>query len=102
PIDKYRDGDKVVKTQQQVNEVTGIMHSAIGGMIDNQHKVSDLQEKSEVMDHNAKNFTKQTKDIKRRMCMRNAKITILIIVVILILLAIILVPTLIHVTKGRN
>eukprot|EP01132_Coremiostelium_polycephalum_P008494 gene8494-10439_t len=66
--------DKVKQTQQQVDEVTGIMHNAIGSMIENQQKVSSLQEKSENMEKGAQNFKKKTKEVKRLMWCRNMKL----------------------------
>ncbi|GAM19079.1 hypothetical protein SAMD00019534_022540, partial [Acytostelium subglobosum LB1] len=89
---RYQNTDKVKQTQQQVDEVTGIMHVAIGDMLNNQQKVSDLQDKSNNMKEGASQFKKKTREIKRLMWCRNMKLTLIIILVVLIILAIIIVP----------
>ncbi|KAK5583894.1 hypothetical protein RB653_005498 [Dictyostelium firmibasis] len=84
--------NKVKQTQQQVDEVTGIMHNAIGQMLDNQQKVSDLTDKSENMKQGASQFKKKTNEIKRLMWCRNLKLTLIIIAVVVLLLVVIIVP----------
>ncbi|EGG20185.1 synaptobrevin domain-containing protein [Cavenderia fasciculata] len=84
--------DKVHSTQQQVDQVAGVMHNAIGTMIDNQTKVSELQQKSENMKEGAAQFKKKTNEVKRLMWCRNMKITLIIALVVLIILAIIIIP----------
>eukprot|EP01113_Clastostelium_recurvatum_P012674 TRINITY_DN1658_c0_g1_i2.p1 TRINITY_DN1658_c0_g1~~TRINITY_DN1658_c0_g1_i2.p1 ORF type:complete len:100 (-),score=27.36 TRINITY_DN1658_c0_g1_i2:104-403(-) len=83
------------KTQQvldQVEEVKGIMHDNIDVMLKNHEKVENLQDKTDIMSQNAKQFKRSATAIKRQMWWRNMKLQIIIVLVVLAVLAIIIVP----------
>eukprot|EP01112_Ceratiomyxa_fruticulosa_P014951 TRINITY_DN4341_c0_g1_i1.p1 TRINITY_DN4341_c0_g1~~TRINITY_DN4341_c0_g1_i1.p1 ORF type:complete len:171 (+),score=38.47 TRINITY_DN4341_c0_g1_i1:1119-1631(+) len=92
---KMASGQPKAKTQQvieQVEEVKGIMHNNIELMLQNHDKVENLQDKTEMMSSNAKQFKRQATAVKRQMWWRNLKLQIIIVLVVLGVLAIIIVP----------
>ena len=65
------------------------MEKNVQDMIDRQDKLENLDVKAKNLEMNANEFKDNSKTIKKIMCCRNAKITILAVIVTLIVIAII-------------
>jgi len=68
------------------------MHNNIDVMLKNHEKVSTIQDKTEQMSNNAKQFKKQATQVHRAMWWRNCKLQIIIALVIIAVLAVIIGP----------
>eukprot|EP01110_Echinostelium_bisporum_P006365 TRINITY_DN255_c2_g3_i1.p1 TRINITY_DN255_c2_g3~~TRINITY_DN255_c2_g3_i1.p1 ORF type:complete len:105 (-),score=23.74 TRINITY_DN255_c2_g3_i1:53-367(-) len=91
--------NKAKAVQAQVDEVKDIMHNNIDIMIKNHEKVENLQDKTEQMSSNAKQFKKQAAAVHRHMWWRNCKLQIIIAVIIIAVLLVIIVPLVLRFKK---
>eukprot|EP00039_Didymoeca_costata_P025927 m.14556 g.14556 ORF g.14556 m.14556 type:complete len:112 (+) comp5128_c0_seq1:30-365(+) len=77
----------LLKAQNEVDEVVGIMRDNMEKVLERDHKVADLQDKSESLKVGAKRFTNTSTALKNRMWWKNAWWRIGCIVTLLLIIA---------------
>eukprot|EP01113_Clastostelium_recurvatum_P043325 TRINITY_DN7140_c0_g1_i2.p1 TRINITY_DN7140_c0_g1~~TRINITY_DN7140_c0_g1_i2.p1 ORF type:complete len:104 (-),score=25.87 TRINITY_DN7140_c0_g1_i2:34-345(-) len=92
--------NKVAEVQRQADEVANIMNQNIQKQLGNMETADSLQGKTDDLRVQAQTFQKQAKVVKRRMCIRNWKLTLIIILVILLIAAAIAIP--VAITASNN
>lgn len=86
--------DKLYNLNQNVIETHGIIQDCVHKTIRNIDNagvnfIQKINDKAQEMEINAKGLSKEANKVKRFMCLKNAKMTILLVVVILVIVAII-------------
>eukprot|EP00761_Pharyngomonas_kirbyi_P012128 gb/GECH01012155.1/.p1 GENE.gb/GECH01012155.1/~~gb/GECH01012155.1/.p1 ORF type:complete len:209 (+),score=44.73 gb/GECH01012155.1/:1-627(+) len=82
--------DKVSKVQSEINEVKDIMRDNIDRVLERGERLEDLSGRAEDLQRSSKMFVGTARKAKRKMCMRNFYITIILIIVILVILAVVI------------
>ena len=80
--DPRNDAAKAV--QGQISEIQDIMMENMDKMLDRQDKLEGMVQKSETLAHEGSQFKKRGRDLKRRMCCQEAKMTAMIVAVVLV------------------
>jgi len=81
---------KLEQTQQQVNEVVGIMRVNVEKVLERDQKLSELDSRADALQEGGKRFEQQAQKLKRKYWWKNLKMMIIIGVIGLILLIIII------------
>lgn len=87
-----RQRDPVAAVRDQVSEVTGIMRQNVEKIVDRGANLSHLEEQSEQLASTSDDFYVSSRQIQRRMYLRDLKMKIALAAVILILMLIIILP----------
>ena len=87
-----RQRDPVSAVRDQVSEVTGIMRQNVEKIVDRGANLSQLEEQSEHLASTSDDFYISSRQIQRRMYIRDLKMKIALAAVILILMLIIILP----------
>ena len=82
--------DRIQKVRQELNEVKDILTDDIGKLLDRGEKMHLLVEKTEDLSMGATQFRQRSTQLKRHMCVKSCKMTIILIIVILVIFFIIL------------
>lgn len=82
---------KLEQTQQQVNEVVGIMRVNVEKVLERDQKLSELDSRADALQEGGKRFEQQAQKLKRKYWWKNLKMMIIIGVIGVILLIIIIV-----------
>lgn len=86
-----RTPSKLEQTQQQVNEVVGIMRVNVEKVLERDQKLSELDSRADALQEGGKRFEQQAQKLKRKYWWKNIKMMIIIGVIGVILLIIIIV-----------
>ena len=86
------------QTQQQVEDVVGVMKSNLNKVIERDAKMSELQARSETLQMGASQFQLQATQIKRKMWWQNFKMWIIMAIVFIVIILIIAATSM----KGEN
>ncbi|XP_004345740.1 hypothetical protein CAOG_06150 [Capsaspora owczarzaki ATCC 30864] len=78
--------DRLRQTQDQVDEVVGIMKNNVEKVLERDAKLTDIQDKSEALRDGAERFQTTSRKLKRKMWYKNIKFMIILVVVVLILI----------------
>eukprot|EP00040_Diaphanoeca_grandis_P001212 m.17777 g.17777 ORF g.17777 m.17777 type:complete len:96 (+) comp11670_c0_seq1:51-338(+) len=81
--------DKLQTTQDQVDEVVGIMKGNMDKVLERDAKLSDLEDTSDKLVDGANRFQVTSKRLKNQMWWQNARWWIIIIFVVLVIIGII-------------
>lgn len=81
--------DKLGAINKNVEEVKGIMVSNIEKVLERGEKIELLVDKTEKLNEAGFKFKKSSTALKRQMCLKNAKITAVIVLVVLIIIVVI-------------
>lgn len=81
---------KLEQTQQQVNEVVGIMRVNVEKVLERDQKLSELDSRADALQEGGKRFEQQAQKLKRKYWWKNIKMMIIIGVIAIILLIIII------------
>ncbi|XP_043230003.1 vesicle-associated membrane protein 4-like [Amphibalanus amphitrite] len=87
-----RQRDSVAAVREQVSEVTGIMRQNVEKIVDRGANLSQLEEQSEHLASTSDDFYISSRQVQRRMYLRDLKMKIALAAVILILMLIIILP----------
>ncbi|GAB1604895.1 synaptobrevin-1-like [Argonauta hians] len=82
--------DHIVQLNDQVNEVTRLLKANVEKIVERGDKVDNLQTRSEKLDDYSVHFQRSATSVKRSMCWKNARATLVLGFVIFILLAIVI------------
>lgn len=82
---------KLEQTQQQVNEVVGIMRVNVEKVLERDQKLSELDARADALQEGGKRFEQQAQKLKRKYWWKNIKMMIIIGIIGVILLIIIIV-----------
>ena len=93
---------RVSDVQKQVDEVTTIMQDNIDQALRNQTKAEDLVDRTEDLSNSASMFKKQSTSLKRQMCCKDMKLTMIIVGVVLLIVIIIIIIIVATVPKKKN
>lgn len=85
-----RGPSKLEQTQQQVNEVVGIMRVNVEKVLERDQKLSELDSRADALQEGGKRFEQQAQKLKRKYWWKNIKMMIIIGVIAVILLIIII------------
>ena len=91
---KFEDPSNISKlheAQKNVKDTTKVMKKNVDDMIERQGQLDTLDTKAKNLEMNANEFKDNSKTIKKIMCCRNAKITILFALVAIIIIAVIVI-----------
>lgn len=80
---------KLQQTQDQVDEVVGIMRNNMEKVLERDAKLGDLEDKSDALADGANKFQMTSRRLKNAMWWQNARWWIIIIFVILVIIGII-------------
>lgn len=82
---------RITNAKQDAETVKHVMHDNIHKAFQNTEKISILVDASHELMSDAAEFEKSAKDLRRKQCMRNAKIgagiTLIVVIVILLIVA---------------
>ena len=87
-----RQSDPMSAVRDQVSEVTGIMRQNVEKIVDRGANLGQLEEQSEHLASTSDDFYISSRQIQRRMYLRDLKMKIALAAVILILMLIIILP----------
>ncbi|CAH1278670.1 unnamed protein product [Diabrotica balteata] len=82
---------KLEQTQQQVNEVVGIMRVNVEKVLERDQKLSELDSRADALQEGGKRFEQQAQKLKRKYWWKNIKMMIIMGVIGLIILIIIII-----------
>jgi vesicle-associated membrane protein 7 len=80
-----RRGDQVTKVQDQLDELKGIMVKNIDLVANRGERLELLVDKTEDLSQSAMTFKKSSRQLSRAMCMKNCKITAILVFVVLVI-----------------
>jgi len=83
-------GYQVDNTQNQVDEVMGIMRNNIDKVLERDTKIQNLNERSDALQVGAHQFQQTGTQLKRKMWWKNVKFMIIIGVVVVVILGIVI------------
>ncbi|XP_022908513.1 vesicle-associated membrane protein 3-like [Onthophagus taurus] len=83
--------NKLEQTQQQVNEVVGIMRVNVEKVLERDQKLSELDSRAEALQEGGKQFEQQAQKLKRKYWWKNLKMMIILGIIGLVILIIIIV-----------
>jgi len=92
---KFEDPEAVDKTAEvlgKVEEVRGTMAENIAKVLENSEKMEGLVEQTEVLSEQANEFRKKSTQLKKVMCWKDFKMTIMVSLAVVVLLLIVLMP----------
>lgn len=97
----YTSKNKISKINDQLNEVKDIMKKNIDDVLERGHNLDELHDKSNDLSVEANLFKRNTVTLKRNMCLKNAKLTFIIICIVLVIIAILagVIYSQIHINK---
>ncbi|XP_077293928.1 vesicle-associated membrane protein 3-like [Arctopsyche grandis] len=84
------DNRALQQTQDQVNEVVGIMRVNVQKVLERDQKLSELDTRADALQHGASQFEQQATKLKRKYWWKNLKMMIIIGVLALVLLILII------------
>ncbi|XP_056633136.1 synaptobrevin-like [Diorhabda carinulata] len=82
---------KLEQTQQQVNEVVGIMRVNVEKVLERDQKLSELDSRADALQEGGKRFEQQAQKLKRKYWWKNIKMMIIMGVIGAVILIIIIV-----------
>mmetsp|Transcript_10320 Transcript_10320/g.26846 ORF Transcript_10320/g.26846 Transcript_10320/m.26846 type:complete len:131 (-) Transcript_10320:342-734(-) len=91
--------NRVQEVQLQVEEVQGVMRENVSQMLSNYEKAEVLEDKAASLTEESKKFYKRSNQVKKNMCMKNAKMNALIAFIVVVILLVIIVPVVVHATS---
>ncbi|KAJ9470257.1 hypothetical protein DIPPA_20000 [Diplonema papillatum] len=86
--DPRNDAAKLV--QNQISEIQDIMMDNVDKMLDRQDKIENMVQKTDALANEGQTFFKRGRDIRRKMCCQQAKMTIMVAVIVLVVIFIII------------
>lgn len=81
--------NKLADVQGKVNQVKSVMQQNVNAALSNMEALSELEDKSENFENQARTFQKSATDVKRKMRCRNIKMTLVLVSVVVIIITII-------------
>ncbi|XP_072040978.1 vesicle-associated membrane protein 7-like [Amphiura filiformis] len=78
--------DKVGEIQTDLDELKGIMVKNIVSITNRGEKLELLIDKTEDLESTSLTFKKNSRNLSRAMCMKNAKITIILVIVVIVII----------------
>lgn len=84
------DNNKIEEIKEQLSGTKDIMLQNIDHILDRGDKIDLLIDKSENMNQQSKQFSRKSRTLRRKMCLKNMKTKLLIIFIILLLLYVML------------
>eukprot|EP00124_Ichthyophonus_hoferi_P002985 Ihof_evm9s231 gene=Ihof_evmTU9s231 len=84
---------QIQRTQNQVDEVVGIMKDNVEKVLERDAKLTDLEDKSETLRDGAQRFQKTSTQVKKKMWWKNLKWTLIMVAVALVIALIIILIT---------
>src|SRR5437764_268454 len=82
--------EKINQIKKDVNETTQIMKNNIDIVVKRGENLNELENKTKELAIESSIFRRKAKDLKKYMCMQNAKTTAIIVCVIMIIIGIII------------
>ena len=79
---------KLQQTQDQVNEIIGIMRTNVDKVVERGGKLSELDRRAEALRDNAEIFETQAAKLKKKYWWKNTKIWLLLVLSIIILIVV--------------
>uniref|UniRef100_A0A6B2G7H6 Synaptobrevin (Trinotate prediction) n=1 Tax=Myxobolus squamalis TaxID=59785 RepID=A0A6B2G7H6_MYXSQ len=94
---------KLAETQENVNEVMGIMKQNIEVALERDNKMVDLESKAVNLEEGARSFQKTSVRVNRKMWLQNMKSKILVAVVVIVAIGLfIILPISLHYSKKSS
>jgi len=81
---------KLQQTQDQVNEVVGIMRVNVQKVLERDQKLSELDDRADALQHGASQFEQQAGKLKRKYWWKNVKMMIIIVIIGVVFLGLII------------
>lgn len=81
---------KLQQTQDQVNEVVGIMRVNVQKVLERDQKLSELDDRADALQHGASQFEQQAGKLKRKYWWKNLKMMIIIVIIGVVFLGLII------------
>eukprot|EP00036_Acanthoecidae_sp_10tr_P020536 CAMPEP_0206314362 /NCGR_PEP_ID=MMETSP0106_2-20121207/14981_1 /ASSEMBLY_ACC=CAM_ASM_000206 /TAXON_ID=81532 /ORGANISM="Acanthoeca-like sp., Strain 10tr" /LENGTH=98 /DNA_ID=CAMNT_0053745721 /DNA_START=47 /DNA_END=343 /DNA_ORIENTATION=+ len=91
-MSRYGDNSKIGETQQQVDEVVGIMRNNMEKVLERDAALGDLEDKSDALADGSKRFQTSSRKLKNAMWWQDKKwcmiITFVVTIIIIIIIAV--------------
>lgn len=81
--------DKFTAINQSLNEVTEVMRDNMDKVLQRGERINNIHGKSEDLANQAQTFASKAEELKKKLCWRNAKLTIMVVVGVGVLILII-------------
>ncbi|XP_066257733.1 vesicle-associated membrane protein 3-like [Euwallacea similis] len=91
PSGSTRIPSKLEQTQQQVNEVVGIMRVNVEKVLERDQNLTELDARADALQAGGKRFEQQAQKLKRKYWWKNIKMMIIIGIIAVVLLTIIII-----------
>ncbi len=88
-VSKYSSRDVLGRMESHVEEVTGVMRQNIDKVYKRGDNLDHLTERSDHLAHASTNFRQSATKLRRKLCVKNAKLWIILIAIIIALLLVI-------------
>eukprot|EP00041_Stephanoeca_diplocostata_P002804 m.29766 g.29766 ORF g.29766 m.29766 type:complete len:99 (+) comp13776_c0_seq1:289-585(+) len=85
----YQGGNKMGETQQQVDEVVGIMRNNMEKVLERDAKLGDLEDKSDALADGAQRFQTTARKLKNAMWWQDKKWCFLLLIILAIIIIIV-------------
>lgn len=80
--------EKLYKVQEEIDDVRDVMEHNIESVLERAGKIEVIVDKSDKLRENSQIFNKNSKSLRRNMCLKNCKITTIIVLVVMAILII--------------
>lgn len=92
-IAHYNDpqSDDISRVRGQLNEVSGVMMDNIDKVLERGVRLEDMADKTQTLREQGSQFSRNATSLKRHFCLRNAKMTFILVVICLVVLFFIIV-----------
>ncbi|KAK3603194.1 hypothetical protein CHS0354_036117 [Potamilus streckersoni] len=88
---RLQSGDRLARLNNDVSEVTSLLRDNVEKIVERGEKISNLHDRSEDLASNSQKFTYSAREVRKKMCYQNYRLTAIIVVVVLIVIGIIVV-----------
>ena len=85
-----RGNNHIDRLEQDIDEVTHLLKNNVEKVLERGDKLEDLQDRSEDLTASSIQFKTRSRDLRRKMCCQNFKMTCILIIVISAIIAVVI------------
>ncbi|XP_022306575.1 vesicle-associated membrane protein 8-like [Crassostrea virginica] len=103
-----RGRDRLSELDGEVSEVTSLLKDNVDKVLTRGDKLDDIQQKAEDLESSSIQFSRKSRDLRRKMCCSNIRMTLILILVVTVIIVVIVVIILMtikpweHSDSGKN
>lgn len=88
-LSRYSSRDVLGRMELQVEEVTGVMRQNIDKVIHRGENLDNITERSDLLAHASTDFRQSATKLRKKLCLRNSKMWVILIIIIIVLIVIV-------------